>query len=288
MYHILGADGKEYGPVTGEVLRQWIAQGRANAQTKVKPEGGADWQPLASVPEFGPDFAHVPGAAPAPPLPAAPVEAKTSGLAITSLVLGILGLVSCGVTSLVGLILGIIALAKIKASGGRLSGNGLAIAGICVSGVFLLMIPIQAALLLPALARAKGKAQRISCVNNMKQMALGVRTYSVDHNGQFPPAATWCDAIQTYVGSPKVFCCPADPDRRCAYAFNAKLDGKKDNEIDPQTVMLFESEAGWNGAGGAEKLAPLNRHSGIVNVALADGAVMSITRSRLNTLRWDP
>ena len=50
MYRILGADGKEYGPVNSEVLRQWITEGRANAHTKVKPEGGADWQTLASVP----------------------------------------------------------------------------------------------------------------------------------------------------------------------------------------------------------------------------------------------
>ncbi len=288
MYRILGADGKEYGPVTGEVLRQWISEGRANAQTQVKPEGGAEWQTLASVPEFEPAFVAAPSAAPPPPLPAAPAEAKTSGLAITSLVLGILGLFTCGVTSLVGLILGIVALVKVNRSGGRLSGNGLAIAGICVSALFVLMVPIYAAMLLPALARAKSKAQTIACINNMKQLALGVRMYATDHNNQLPPAATWCDAVQKYVGNPKVFCCPSDPNRRSAYAFNAKLDGKKDNEIDPQTVLLFESEAGWNGAGGAEKLAPRRHSSGIVNVALADGAVMSVSRSRLGTLRWDP
>ena len=52
MYLVLGADGKEYGPVDGEMLSQWITQGRANAQTSVKPEGSAGWQTLASVPEF--------------------------------------------------------------------------------------------------------------------------------------------------------------------------------------------------------------------------------------------
>jgi prepilin-type processing-associated H-X9-DG protein len=288
MYRILGADGKEYGPVTAEVLRQWISQGRANARTQVKPEGGAEWQTLASVPEFEPAFVAAPSAAPPQPLPAAPAEAKTSGMAITSLVLGILGLFTCGVTSLVGLILGIVALVKVNHSGGRLSGNGLAIAGICVSALFVLMVPIYAAMLLPALARAKSKAQTINCVNNMKQLALAVRIYANDHNNQLPPALTWCDAIQKEVGSPKVFHCPSDPDRRSAYAFNAKLDGKKDNEIDPQTVLIFESQAGWNGAGGAERLALRHHSSGIVNVAFADGSVRSLTRSQLNTLRWDP
>jgi hypothetical protein len=52
MYRIIGADGKEYGPVTTEQLRQWMAEGRVNEQTRVQIEGGAGWQPLGSFPEF--------------------------------------------------------------------------------------------------------------------------------------------------------------------------------------------------------------------------------------------
>ena len=198
-------------------------------------------------------------------------------MAIASLVLGILGM--CGITALVGLILGIVSLVKINKSGGRLSGQGLAIAGICVSGFMLLFsIPFMAGMTLPALARAKQKAMTINCMNNMKQLGLAVRTYAVDHNGQLPPAATWCDAIQSRVGSPKVFQCPSEPERRCSYAFNAKLDGKKDSEINPQTVLLFESDAGWNGTGDADNLKPHSHSGRIVIVALADGAVMQIPR----------
>jgi prepilin-type processing-associated H-X9-DG protein len=170
-----------------------------------------------------------------------------------------------------------------------LSGQGLAIAGICVSGFMLFFsIPVMAALTLPALARAKQKAQAINCVNNLKQLGLGVKLYALNNKDQFPPAATWCDAIQGGVGSPKVFQCPADPGLRCAYAFNAKLDGKKENEIDPQTVLLFESDAGWNGSGGPGALKPHQHSSRSVNVALADGSVQSIPRAQLSTLRWDP
>ncbi len=50
MYKIIGADGREYGPVTTEQLRQWIATGRANLQTNAQPEGGTDWRPLAEFP----------------------------------------------------------------------------------------------------------------------------------------------------------------------------------------------------------------------------------------------
>ncbi len=52
MYKIIGADQKEYGPVSAEQVRRWIAEGRANAQTLVRPEDGADWQPLGQIPEF--------------------------------------------------------------------------------------------------------------------------------------------------------------------------------------------------------------------------------------------
>jgi len=52
MYKIIGADGGQYGPVSAEVVREWIAAGRANAQTMVQPEGATDWKPLGSLPEF--------------------------------------------------------------------------------------------------------------------------------------------------------------------------------------------------------------------------------------------
>jgi hypothetical protein len=52
MYKMIGADGREYGPITSDQLRQWIREGRANAQTKVLPEGTTDWKTLADLPEF--------------------------------------------------------------------------------------------------------------------------------------------------------------------------------------------------------------------------------------------
>jgi GYF domain 2 len=52
MYSIIGGDQKEYGPVTEEQLRLWIAEGRVNAQTSVRIEGTTEWRPLADFPEF--------------------------------------------------------------------------------------------------------------------------------------------------------------------------------------------------------------------------------------------
>ena len=289
MYRVLGADSKEYGPVDGTLLRRWISEGRANATTKVQMEGSTEWQALSDLPEFAEAVAAQQTAAP-PPV-AAPAGAKTSGLAVASLVCGVLGF--CGITALAGLILGIMSLVRINQSGGRLSGKGVAIAGICVSGFMMLMaIPFMAALTLPALSRAKEKAQRIQCSNNLKQLALAVKIYSADNNETLPSPTKWCDAIQSHVGTPgtsaKIFVCPTEPDRRCGYAYNANLEGKKDNEINPQTVLLFESNAGWNGTGTANSVSAQRHSRQVVNVAFIDGSVRAVPVSQLGTLRWEP
>ena len=52
MFRIIGGDGKEYGPIGVDDVRRWIAEGRLNAQTLAKAEGGASWQPLGAFPEF--------------------------------------------------------------------------------------------------------------------------------------------------------------------------------------------------------------------------------------------
>lgn len=56
MFKILGADGKEYGPVTSEQLRQWIHEGRAGGTTQVQAEGEAGWTPLQKRSEFADVF----------------------------------------------------------------------------------------------------------------------------------------------------------------------------------------------------------------------------------------
>jgi energy-converting hydrogenase Eha subunit A len=86
MFKIVGADGREYGPVAAETLRQWISEGRVNASTSVQAEGATHWQPLSSFPEFGLPAAPT---APSPP-PAVPAAVKVFG--ILNLVFGSLGL----------------------------------------------------------------------------------------------------------------------------------------------------------------------------------------------------
>lgn len=76
MYKIIGADQKEYGPVSADLIRQWIKEGRANAQTVAKFEGTEAWLPLGEMPEFVPDFG---GPAPVftPLVPPGPIPNNT-------------------------------------------------------------------------------------------------------------------------------------------------------------------------------------------------------------------
>lgn len=54
MFTIVGGDGKEYGPVTAEQVRNWIATGRANLDTKAKAVGSEEWRRLGDYAEFDP------------------------------------------------------------------------------------------------------------------------------------------------------------------------------------------------------------------------------------------
>ena len=72
MYRIIGADGNQYGPISADQLRQWIAEGRANAQTKVLAEGTTEWKPLSEFPEFFGPAAPAHGATTQPPPPGMP------------------------------------------------------------------------------------------------------------------------------------------------------------------------------------------------------------------------
>ena len=66
MFIIIGGDGKEYGPVSADQVRAWIASGRANLQTKAKYAGTEEWHTLGDYTEFVGD-----PSAPPPPLSAA-------------------------------------------------------------------------------------------------------------------------------------------------------------------------------------------------------------------------
>ena len=144
MYKIIGADGREYGPATDSQLRQWITEGRVNAQTRTLASGAMEWKPLGSLPEFAVQFAPStpPTIGPWPGM-AGPVR-QTNGFAVTGLIFGVLGWMlfccCCGFPfHILGLVFSLVGWWQINRNPGLYHGRGLAVAGLLLSAAGLLL-----------------------------------------------------------------------------------------------------------------------------------------------------
>jgi hypothetical protein len=76
-YTIIGGDQKEYGPITADDVRQWIAEGRLNEKTLVKAESDAEFRALEKFPEFADAFAPKAPAPSVPPIFVGPIGGAT-------------------------------------------------------------------------------------------------------------------------------------------------------------------------------------------------------------------
>ena len=222
-------------------------------------------------------------------------EKKTSGLAIASLVLGILSPLTCLITALPAVICGIIGLVKISSSKGQLKGIGLAVTGIALPIIVLPVVVIALAVTMPALNVAKRTAQRVVCAQNMKGLSMAIMVYADDYEGRLPTADQWCDLLTEHADvSKKSLRCPIEPEGSFSYAFNRNLDGLTTADVGADVVLLFESEPGRNMTGGQEILKT-NRHPardrasfGGSNVAFTDGHVEFVNADKIPKLKWIP
>ena len=218
---------------------------------------------------------------------------KTSGLAIASLVLGIFGFLTCGLSAVIGLIVGIVGLCSIKKNAERLKGTGLAVAGIVISAISVALVPFIAfmiALFLPAFSRAKSHAQQAVTLNNAKQICLAMKIYCDENDGRFPPPDTWPNALAGYIGNDKILTSAFNPEAGRAFAMNSELAGRKIDEIKhpARIVLIFEAEFGSPPAGGRELLPDQSRGPRGYVVGFVDGHVRCVPRTEVDELIWIP
>lgn len=124
------------------------------------------------------------------------------------------------------------------------------------------------------------------CTENLVQLANSIRQYANDHGDILPDATNWCDQVREYVPSMDVYTCPGGNfGRKSNFAMNRKVAGYNQDSVNPSTVLLFESPAGWN-ATGTKDIA--GSAGGMLHVVLLDGQVVRVNLDGLAGLRWEP
>ena len=225
----------------------------------------------------------------AAPLP----SAKTSGLAIASLVLAVCGFFTCGLTAIIGLILGIVAICAIKKRADQLKGKALAIAGIVVSAVSIVLIPFIAilmAMLMPAFAHARMQAKNVVSMNQAKQICVAMIRYSEENDGRLPQVDNWPVTLPPYLGDGVILESPFAPHAGRVWAMNAYLDGRRLRDIKQpaRTVLIFEAGPGGPPAGGRELLSNGPRGRKGYVIGFLDGHVEIVPPVNLGGLIWIP
>jgi hypothetical protein len=141
---------------------------------------------------------------------------------------------------------------------------------------------------------------RYACCNRLSALYAATIEYASKHDGKLPVAGEWCDVIRDYLPNEKngidnEFLCLSDRsrgERVSSYAMNALVSDCAIAQLSKDTVLIFESQSGWNKSGGADDLF-FGNHNSILEsarcgVLLADGRVDHVQKTQSDTLRWEP
>ncbi|HEY3416472.1 MAG TPA: DUF4190 domain-containing protein [Armatimonadota bacterium] len=177
---------------------------------------------------------------------------RTSRLAVASLVLGMLVVfLPCALTivvmyyclyfslTLLGLVLGMIALLQMKRSGGQLTGSGMAVGGVATSAFVVVMLSGMV-----ALGETRARDRQKTCLNNQRQIAAAIQMWVQDHDGKLPDAKNWSTELAaTYGINGKTWDCPTSSYRGSVavpdYGYNAALSRRLFGDIrDPAGLLL--------------------------------------------------
>lgn len=242
----IGRNGQRLGPFPIEDARQRLAAGEFQPGDLAWAEGQSNWLPLTSLLATAPgEPPPLQGGVPTIPRPqtwqppAAPQE--TSGLAITSLVFGILSVTFVPIIlGIPAVICGHVSLSQIKKATGRIGGGGMAVAGLimgylsCALLPLIFVIALLAGIALPVFGEVKTRGSQTMSLSNAKQIATACKIYASDHDGAFP--AKLDQLVPDYLPDPAVFVCPLSPTLPVGYDY---FGG---NEKDPPEKVLIASK----------------------------------------------
>ncbi|CAN5803546.1 hypothetical protein BH11VER1_BH11VER1_02820 [soil metagenome] len=187
-YHI-ARNGQQLGIFSENQIRENLNDGVSQKTDLAWCEGMTDWR---SLEELFPESEGVSSPPRVLPQTVAPVtlmsSPKNSGLAIASLVCGILSFFTCGLTGLPGIICGHLALSRIRQSAGTVGGKGIAIGGLVTSyfGFLLIGIFVLAGMAFPAFAKIQEKGKQTLSVSNARQIVVACQLYANEHENRFP------------------------------------------------------------------------------------------------------
>jgi prepilin-type processing-associated H-X9-DG protein len=131
------------------------------------------------------------------------------------------------------------------------------------------------------LLAARDRARGVSCLSNVKQIALGTLMYVQDYDEILPRRGTsYKKLIMPYIKNEQIFTCPSDKPGTQSYTLNEQLLGVAETRIGKpaETVLIYEGKQGQLDF----------KHDGKASVAFADGHAKLIDATAAKAMRWAP